>query len=113
MANPTYPGVYVDEVSSGIRPIEAAGTSTAAFVGLAEMGPDDQAVKVTSLTEYRRQYGGFIAGAYLPASVFQFYNNGGGQAYNRRVTPSDPAPGTAPGAKPAPPGTAGGEFSPP
>ena len=33
-----HPGVYVEEVSSGVRPIEAASTSTAAFVGLAEMG---------------------------------------------------------------------------
>lgn len=111
MAIPTYPGVYVDEVSSGIRPIEAAGTSTAAFVGLAEMGPDDQAVKVTSLTEYRRQYGGFIAGAYLPATVFQFYNNGGGQAYIVRVTRSDAAAATATVANRAAPATAGVKFS--
>jgi phage tail sheath protein FI len=39
----SYPGVYVEEVSSGVRPIETASTSTPAFVGLAEMGPDTAA----------------------------------------------------------------------
>ena len=33
------PGVYVEEVSSGIRPIEGVGTSTGAFIGIAEKGP--------------------------------------------------------------------------
>ena len=43
---PTYlhPGVYVEEISGGVRPIEAGGTSTAAFVGIAEKGPLDEAV---------------------------------------------------------------------
>jgi len=49
----TYPGVYVQEVSSGVRPIAIASTSTAAFVGLAEMGPD-QALRVTNWTEFQR-----------------------------------------------------------
>lgn len=111
MANPTYPGVYVDEVSSGIRPIEAAGTSTVALVGLSEMGPDDEAVKVTSLTEYRRQFGGFISGAYLPATAFQFFNNGGTQAYIVRVTRSDAAAATATVANRAATATAGVKFS--
>ena len=36
----SYPGVYMQEVSSGVRPIQAAGTSTAAFLGEAARGPD-------------------------------------------------------------------------
>jgi Bacteriophage tail sheath protein len=111
VANPTYPGVYVEEVSSGIRPIEAAGTSTAAFVGFAEMGADDQAVNVTSWTEYRRVFGSFLAGAYLPPSVFQFFNNGGTQAYIVRVTRSDASAATATVANRASPATAGVKFS--
>jgi phage tail sheath protein FI len=86
MANPTYPGVYVEEVAGGVRPIEAVGTSTAAFVGLAERGPDDVTRRITSWTEYQRVYGGFIADGYLAESVFQFFNNGGGQCYVVRVT---------------------------
>jgi phage tail sheath protein FI len=80
--------VYVQEVASGVRPIESASTSTAAFVGLTEMGPDDEALRITSWTEYQRFYGSFIKDGYLPASVFQFFNNGGRQCYILRVTRS-------------------------
>ena len=52
MPSVTYPGVYVQEISSGVRPIEVASTSTAAFVGLTERGPDE-ATRVTSWTEFR------------------------------------------------------------
>lgn len=86
----TYPGVYIQEVSSGVRPIPLASTSTAAFVGLTEMGPD-QATLVTNWTEFQRFYGGFIRDGYLAHSVFQYFNNGGRQCYIVRVTRSDAA----------------------
>jgi len=91
MAILSYPGVYVEEVSSGIRPIESASTSTAAFVGLSEKGPDDEALRVTSWTEFQRHYGSYITGGYLAHSVFQFFNNGGRQCYIVRITRSDAA----------------------
>lgn len=84
----SYPGVYVEEVSSGVRPIETASTSTPAFVGLAEMGPD-AATRVTSWTEFQRFYGGFTTDGFLAHSVFQFFNNGGRQCYIVRVTRTD------------------------
>lgn len=91
MAVVSYPGVYVEEIASGIRPIESASTSTAAFVGLSEMGPDDDALRVTSWTEFQKYYGTFINGGYLAHSVFQFFNNGGRQCYIVRITRSDAA----------------------
>lgn len=91
MPNYSYPGVYVEEVAGGARPIDSAGTSTAAFVGLAERGPDDQAVRVTSWDDYVRRFGGFVRGGYLAQSVWAFFNNGGRQCYIVRVTPSDAA----------------------
>jgi uncharacterized protein len=91
MANPTYPGVYVEEVASGVRPIQAVGTSTPAFVGQAEMGPDDEARKITSWTEFGRVYGSFIADGFLAESVFQFFNNGGQECYVVRVARDDAA----------------------
>jgi len=94
MTSLTYPGVYVQEVSSGVRPIESASTSTPAFVGLAEMGPDDDARRIVSWTEYQRYYGSFIKDAYLAESVFQFFNNGGRQCYIVRVTRSGANPAT-------------------
>jgi len=86
MANVSYPGVYVDEVSSGVHPIAVASTSTAAFLGQAEKGSLTDAIKVFSFTQFQNLYGGFIPGVYLAQSVFQFFNNGGAQCYIVRVS---------------------------
>lgn len=85
MAVLTYPGVYVEEISSGVRPIEAAGTSTAAFFGVAERGPIGSVKKIFNFTEFQTIYGGFLSGYYLAHAVFQFFNNGGSQCYVGRV----------------------------
>lgn len=85
MAVLTYPGVYVEEISSGVRPIEAAGTSTAAFFGVAERGPIGEVKKIFNFTEFQTTYGGFLSGYFLAHSVFQFFNNGGTQCYVGRV----------------------------
>ncbi|MCK9296401.1 MAG: phage tail sheath subtilisin-like domain-containing protein [Desulfobulbaceae bacterium] len=85
MAVLTYPGVYVEEVSSGVRPIEAAGTSTAAFFGVAERGPIGAVKKIFNFTEFQTIYGGFLNGYFLAHAVFQFFNNGGTQCYVGRV----------------------------
>lgn len=88
MATLTAPGVYVEEVSSGVRPIEAAGTSTAAFFGEAERGPIGQVTKVFNFTDFQTLYGGFLdGGRYLAHSVYQFFNNGGAACYVGRVAP--------------------------
>jgi phage tail sheath protein FI len=79
----------MEEVSSGVRPIAAASTSTAAFVGLAEKGPDDEARRVTNWSQFRTHYGSFIPDSYLAQSVFQYFNNGGQQCYIVRITRSD------------------------
>ncbi|MEC4018795.1 phage tail sheath family protein [Streptomyces sp. H27-D2] len=83
-----YPGVYIEEISGGTRPLEVAGTSTAAFVGLAEMGPDS-ATRITNWTEFQRRYGNFTDEGFLAHSVFQYFNNGGRQCYTVRVTRPD------------------------
>ncbi len=79
------PGVYMEEVSSGSRPIEAAGTAVAAFVGFAEKGPSNQPMLVTNWTQYTQNFGGFVAGSYLAHAVYGFFANGGGSAYVVRV----------------------------
>ncbi|MET0622207.1 MAG: phage tail sheath subtilisin-like domain-containing protein [Pyrinomonadaceae bacterium] len=76
-----HPGVYVQEISSGARPIEGVSTSTAAFIGTAEKGPTDRALMVTSFAEFRATYGSFLAGSFLAHSALQFFNNGGGRLY--------------------------------
>jgi hypothetical protein len=84
---PTYlsPGVYVEEVSSGSRPIEGVGTALCAFVGFTERGPSDDPVLVTNWTQYTKTFGGFADGAYLPHAVYGYFLNGGGAAYVVRV----------------------------
>jgi phage tail sheath protein FI len=91
MAQVTYPGVYVEEVSSGVRPIAAVSTSVAGFVGVTQQGPIGKAVKVFNFTEYQNLYGGFLPYAYLSHAVLQFFNNGGTQCYIMRVTGANTA----------------------
>jgi phage tail sheath protein FI len=90
MVTPTYPGVYVTEVSSGVRPIQAASTSIPAFIGVAERGRLNEAVKVYNFTEYQKHYGGFLDNSFLSHSVYQFFNNGGSQCYIVRVGGENP-----------------------
>ncbi|MEQ9504522.1 MAG: phage tail sheath C-terminal domain-containing protein [Deltaproteobacteria bacterium] len=80
----SYPGVYIEEVPGGARPIEVASTSTCAFIGLAERGPT-HARRLTSWEAFEKEYGSFEAPGYLAEGVFQFFNNGGRQAYITRV----------------------------
>ena len=91
MAQLSYPGVYVEEVPSGVRPIAAASTSIAAFIGVAERGQVGKAVKVFNFTEYQNRYGGFLAGSFLSHAVYQFFNNGGTQCYVVRVAGANAA----------------------
>ncbi|MDY0810799.1 phage tail sheath family protein [Kitasatospora purpeofusca] len=88
---PTYltPGVYVEEVQSGARPIEGVGTAVAAFVGFARTGPFHEPTLVTSWDQYSQRFGGFTEGAYLPHAVYGYFANGGGAAYVVRVGGSD------------------------
>lgn len=83
------PGVYVEEVPSGIKPIEGVSTSTAGFLGAAERGPLG-AVFISSFAAYQRRYGGFLDGDnYLPDAVKGFFDNGGMRAYISRVIKGD------------------------
>ncbi|WDT77624.1 MAG: phage tail sheath subtilisin-like domain-containing protein [Candidatus Manganitrophus sp.] len=80
-----HPGVYIEEVPSGVRPIEGVSTSTAAFIGKAEKGPLDRAFMVTSFIEFQATYGTFQNDSYLAHAALQFFNNGGKRLYIVRV----------------------------
>jgi phage tail sheath protein FI len=90
---PTYlsPGVYVEEVARGARPIEGVGTSVAAFIGLAPKGPLNEPTLVTNWSQYVAAFGDFTDGYYLAHSVYGFFNNGGSTCYVVRVGGADPA----------------------
>jgi len=84
------PGVYVEEIEAGSRPIEGVATSVAAFVGLAKKGPVNQPTLVSNWTQYSQTFGDFMEDSYLAHSVYGYFNNGGGSAYIVRVgAPSD------------------------
>jgi phage tail sheath protein FI len=81
------PGVYVEEVATGPRPIEGVSTSTAGFVGVTERGPTQPRL-VTSWQEFERWYGGHLprSNSFLPFSVQGFFTNGGQRAFIARIT---------------------------
>jgi uncharacterized protein len=83
--NPTYPGVYVEEVPSGVRTITGVATSITAFVGYTAKGRPDKAVMVTSFADFERQYGGLDRNSPVSYGVRQFFANGGAQALIVRV----------------------------
>jgi phage tail sheath protein FI len=76
----TYPGVYIEEVESGVRPITGVATSITAFIGRALRGPVDEPVTIFSFGEFERIFGGLWADAPLGYAVRDFFLNGGGQA---------------------------------
>jgi len=85
MAAFTYPGVYIEEISSGQHTISGVATSIAAFVGWTNQGPVGSPTMVESWSQYQAQFGGFIPGNYLGYAVYQFFANGGSQAYIVRL----------------------------
>ena len=94
------PGVYVEEVDKGSKPIEGVGTAVAAFVGVAEKGPSGSPVMLANWTQFTDAFGGFIPGAYLAHAVYGYFNNGGGLCYVIRVG-GDSAASSAAAAVPA------------
>ena len=108
MPNYLSPGVYVEEVEAGSRPIEGVGTAVAAFVGLAGRGPANAPTLVTNWTQFTSTFGDFIEGSYLAHAVYGYFLNGGGAAYVVRVgadgampTASAEVPSATDKAKPA------------
>jgi Bacteriophage tail sheath protein len=76
----SYPGVYVQEIPSGVRTITGVATSVTAFIGRALYGPDDVPVTVNSYGDFERIFGGLWTGSTLGYAVRDFFLNGGGQA---------------------------------
>lgn len=76
----TFPGVYVEEIPSGVRTIIGVATSVTAFIGRALRGPADEAVVINSFGDFERIFGGLWRGNSLGFAVRDFYLNGGSQA---------------------------------
>src|SRR6266700_5959859 len=86
------PGVYVEEVEAGSRPIEGVGTAVAAFVGLAARGPFNQPTLVTNWSQFVQTFGDFLESSDLAHAVYGYFLNGGGACYVVRIGANGPAP---------------------
>jgi len=91
---PRNPGVYIEEVSSGVRPINGVATSITAFVGRALRGPVNTATRVQSFAEFSRLFGGLWQASTLSYAVSQYFQHGGSDALIVRVFHGDIAGST-------------------
>ena len=85
---PTYPGVYIEEIPSGVRPITGVATAIGAFIDFFPQGQLNKAGRVLSWADFERQYGGLDRRSEASYAVQQFFLNGGTAAYVVRATSS-------------------------
>lgn len=91
---PTYPGVYIQELPSGVRTISGVSTSVTAFLGTFTRGKLNQPIQVFSIADLERSFGPLVATSEAGYAIRQFFLNGGKEAWVVRVassTPSAPA----------------------
>src|SRR4051812_36707564 len=82
---PTFPGVYIEEIPSGVRTIVGVATSIGAFIDYFVRGPMDHAVDILSMSDFEREFGGLDALSEASYALQQFFLNGGSEAYVIRV----------------------------
>lgn len=82
---PTYPGVYIEEVPSGVHTITGVATSIAAFFGQAKEGPINKAVRVLGYADFVRTFGQSHPDSELATDVRLFFQNGGTDCYVVRL----------------------------
>src|SRR6476659_2734536 len=82
---PTYPGVYVEEIPSGLKTIAGVSTSVAAFIGTFPRGLLNQAVRLLGLPDFEREYGGINGASEASYAIQQFFLNGGTECLVVRV----------------------------
>src|SRR6476619_6893765 len=92
---PTYPGVYIEEIPSGVRTITGVATSITAFLGRTPRGPANSAEVITSFGDFERRFGGLAADYPLTYAVRDFYQNGGSTAVIVRLFSPDDGTGAA------------------
>ena len=81
----TYPGVYIEEIPSGVRTITGVPTAVTAFVGFTSRGKVNDPVHIFSFADFEREFGGLSTDSPLSYAVRYFFLNGGGEGYVVRV----------------------------
>jgi uncharacterized protein len=87
---PTYPGVYIEEIPSGVRTLSGVATSVAAFIGQFRRGPMDEPVQLFNLGDFERELGGLLATSGASYAIQQFFLNGGTEAWAVRTAGGTP-----------------------
>jgi phage tail sheath protein FI len=82
----SYPGVYIEELPSGVRTITGVATSIGAFVDFFSQGPMNEATQVLSFADFERTFGGLDVRSEGSYAVQQFFLNGGSNAYIVRTS---------------------------
>jgi len=82
----TYPGVYIEEIPSGVRSVTGVATSITAFIGSALRGEENEPILVQSFAEYTRTFGSLSRNHPMGFTVNQFFLNGGRDALIVRVS---------------------------
>src|SRR5690349_18226125 len=82
----SYPGVYIEEIPSGVRTIVGVATSIGAFVDFFAQGPMHDATRILSFADFERTFGGLDARSEASYAIQQFFLNGGSEAYVVRTT---------------------------
>jgi phage tail sheath protein FI len=78
------PGVYIEEIEIGGKPIEGVSTSTAGFLGRTERGPVTPRL-VTGFEDFRRVFGYYTDDSSLPFAIDGFFRNGGQRCFVGRI----------------------------
>lgn len=86
--NPTYPGVYVEEIPSGVRTLTGVATSITAFVGTATRGLTNEPILIQNFGSFERQFGGLSLRSTMSYAVQQYFQNGGSEAIIVRLSNS-------------------------
>ncbi len=81
----SYPGVYIEEIPSGVRTIVGVATSITAFIGRALRGPVDEPVRIQSFADFVRKFGELWTESTMSYAVYHFFLNGGTDAIVVRV----------------------------
>src|SRR5215217_2884645 len=77
----SYPGVYIEEIPSGVRTIAGVSTSNTAFVDYFARGPLNTPVRITSIGDFDREFGGLDPLSEASYAIRQYYQHGGQIAF--------------------------------
>jgi len=90
------PGIYIEELPSGVHPISGVSTSDTAFVDWFPRGPVEKPTRITSFAEFSRVFGGLHAQSTASYAVFQYFQHGGAVAWVVRLKDAGDTAATVP-----------------